>query len=52
MDELPAGVFPRTMSSGEVLYQATAKIKGTVVWLGLWPTPKKAKQAIDRIENQ
>lgn len=40
------------MSSGEVLYQATAKIKGTVVWLGLWPTPKKAKQAIDRVNKQ
>lgn len=42
---LPEGVFPRIMASGETLYQATAKIKDRVVWLGLWSTLEKALKA-------
>ena len=45
---LPKGIFPRTMASGEVWYQATAKIKDRVVWLGLWSTPEKALKAQQR----
>lgn len=42
------GIFPRTMTSGETWYQATAKIKDRVVWLGLWSTPEKALKAQKR----
>jgi hypothetical protein len=45
---MPKGVFPRIMASGETWYQATAKIKDRVVWLGLWSTPAKALKAQQR----
>ena len=42
MTALPPGILPREMASGETWYQATVKVKGRVVWIGIWSTPEKA----------
>jgi len=42
---LPEGVRLVTLNCGEVRYQATAKIKGTLVLLGWYSAPQKAAKA-------
>ena len=42
---LPEGVRLVTLSCGQVRYQATAMVKGTLALLGWYTTPQKATQA-------
>lgn len=49
---LPEGVRLVTLNCGEVRYQATAKIKGTLVLLGWYSTPQKAAKARNNALNR